>query len=128
MPVGEVFWLIFCNAILIWWSLIYFLFSDRELSEVESGEQCYENQVIWIQPANILRKKSPNTEFFWHVFSPNMGKYGLEELRIWRLFMQWYTLNVINTTRAVFEPFSKFTLKTPEWRYWSIPGWYSEPF
>ena len=26
-----------------------------------------------------LRETCPNTEFFWSVFSPNAGKYGLEK-------------------------------------------------
>ena len=45
-----------------------------------------------------LREKCPNTEFFLvcilphsdylFVFSPNVGKYGPEKLRIWTLFTQ----------------------------------------
>ena len=36
--------------------LNFFLLSDRELSKIESGEQNYENQVVWIKPANIRSK------------------------------------------------------------------------
>ena len=29
-----------------------------------------------------MREKCPYSEFFWSVFSPNVGKYGSEKLRI----------------------------------------------
>ena len=35
-----------------------------------------------------LHEKCPYSEFFWSVFSPNMGKYGPEKLRIRTLFTQ----------------------------------------
>ena len=35
-----------------------------------------------------LREKYPYSEFFWPVFSPNVGKYGPEKLRISTPFTQ----------------------------------------
>ena len=42
---------------------------------------------------DTARKKSKNGIYpgqYFSVFIPNKGKYGLEKLRIWALFTQWY--------------------------------------
>ena len=44
---------------------------------------------------DILREKCPYLEFYWSVFSLNVGKYGPEKLRIRTLFMQWQVVNLV---------------------------------
>ena len=42
-----------------------------------------------------LRKNCPNTKYFCFVFSPDTGKYGLKNLRIWTLFTQWFNVQAL---------------------------------
>ena len=58
-----------------------------------------------------LCEKSPYSEFFWSVFSPNAGKYRPEKLRIQTLFMQWKTISNLLSKRTALSRIIILTLK-----------------
>ena len=65
-------------------------FSDltKEVQTYENENRLNSIETGWTVIAHLFPWNQWGTEYL-SVFSPNTGKFGLEKLRIWILFMQW---------------------------------------